>query len=183
MNTDAISNATTNRPECLSGLDLVVAAAREEFKQTIYDVGAVQHGCLRTYLWLSSVLFAAGAALLTKILESGGEGFAAIPLFLVLPALGLVFASFLLAVQAMTGPMDFHALLGGRFAECGDCAVSMDGVEFRTRMLKTLEMHNTEHIAAVSCRGRRLRLICKLIMASSILSAAAYCAFFLPMIF
>ena len=56
--------------EYLKKLEIILKAAQDEYKQITYDRRQIQHGILKNYIWLSTILFSTQTAILFYALDA-----------------------------------------------------------------------------------------------------------------
>lgn len=56
--------------EYLKKLEVILKAAQDEYKQITYDRRQIQHGLLKNYIWLSTILFSTQTAILLYALDT-----------------------------------------------------------------------------------------------------------------
>ncbi len=91
----------------LEKLEVLLKAAQDEYKQITYDRRAVQHGILKNYMWLSTVLFGTQTAILFTVKAGDAAFLALVPtfwfLFLIALAIVISCATFIFAVDTLRG--------------------------------------------------------------------------------
>lgn len=93
--------------EYLKKLEIILKAAQDEYKQITYDRRQIQHGLLKNYIWLSTILFSAQTAILlyaldtrtTLVVLEPGKAF----LFFIILAILLSVGTFALGVDTIRG--------------------------------------------------------------------------------
>ena len=167
-------------------LNLLLDIARTEYKTLFVDDRAHQFGLLKTYLWLSTVLIAAIAALgdaaigKEQILFVTGKcswGF-----FICWGvSLTLSLAVFGLGVDSLRGRKNF--LVFGNFKQlfeiAEDAGRAKDKHSFRIDLLRFLEKSTSTQTAETSRTGLRLRKMSYLLLGSALGGILAIEAFLL----
>jgi hypothetical protein len=164
-------------------LDLLLKSAQEQYNYTVYSTKNVQNSGIHNYLWLSSAVLAAEAAILFRLTfpESSVTAYPA-PWY-VLVGMGLAicicFVAFLIAVDALRGRAGTPWIIPSSY----DWLMKYSsGDDLRRRIIVYLDKE-LEQVSKVSDkRGKCMRLISILILASSFIGGVSFAAFILPYI-
>lgn len=154
-----------NYKECLTTL---LKAAQDEYKVITYDRRTMQHGILRNYLWLSTVMFSVECTGIYRVVSNPSTPWLMHPgtLFWILAGLSLIssLACFCFGVDTMRGrgvvffpyQVPFESLMSMAHQEASrDLPVG----RLYMSMIRDLEKSINQHRAIATTVGRKLRCI------------------------
>lgn len=149
-------------------LAALLKAAQDEYKLVTYDRRTMQHGILRNYLWLSTVMFSVECTGIYQVASNTGAPWPMYPstLFWILAGLSLIssLACFCFGVDTMRGrgvvlfpyQVPFESLMSMAHQEASrDLPVG----RLYMSMIRDLEKGINQHRAIATTVGKKLRYI------------------------
>lgn len=170
-------------PATEKNLDLVLESARAEYQGVVYNTWATQSAKLHTYLWLSVAIISAEGALFLNVLQEHTPHTCVLCLGFL--AICVAFMSFCLGVDAMRSRIDTMRPVYGDDYSYAIQVAEADGTALllRKETIEALGNCIKLQISAVDFLGKRMRLLSKMLLLSSLLGAAAFACYALPQIF
>lgn len=176
----------------IGSLDIILKAAQDEYKQITFDRHTAQHAILRNYLWLSTLIISVEGAIFLGII--GGKNLPWLMesgiFFIIFSIISMLFSviAFLLGIDTMRGrgetfhpyQMPYEDLVGVAYQEAA--ANKADGF-LRITMIRHLENAISHHSRACTIIGEKLRILSRLLLASTGFSILALLMTSPPIIF